>query len=59
MSTTRKTFGAATTEGAEMETWFYRLPQAARIAVTAALAKLGPAKPDFWVKLDVLGRVIR
>jgi hypothetical protein len=23
------------------------------------LAKLGPAKPDFWVKLDVLGRVIR
>jgi hypothetical protein len=22
------------------------------------LAKLGPAKPDFWVKLDVLGRVI-
>jgi len=23
------------------------------------LTKLGPAKPDFWVKLDVLGRVIR
>jgi hypothetical protein len=37
MNTTRKTFGAATTEGAEMETWFYRLPRAARIAVNGAL----------------------
>jgi hypothetical protein len=27
--------------------------------IICRLAKLGPAKPDFWVKLDVLGRVIR